>query len=111
MHVFVIQRDLGSFDFTPCHAIASRGGGSSSNATAQVAVSPAAGTDFTRTSSNCAALLGEVALRLTEHSHRVGSDGAAWTPFADGAKKAGEAWEGGKMDDVVVVLGFVVEGK
>jgi hypothetical protein len=57
---------------------------------------------------NCASLLESVATSLTQRSHAIGDNPTAVTPFATAAKKAGENWDGGKMDDVVVVLGLVV---
>jgi hypothetical protein len=40
-------------------------------------------------------------------AHRVGADPRAKTPFAEGARRAGQRFEGGKLDDATVVVALV----
>ena len=60
----------------------------------------------------CKGLLESIAVELAVRSHAVGEDPRARSPspFAVHARAARQIWRGGKMDDVVVVLGLVVEG-
>ena len=101
-----VQRVLGRYDFTPCGLTGVMGDGTiaGGTSTAQVA-------DFANTTmkNSCSTLLEEIASQLTAKSHAVGNSLHARSPFAINAKKAGYNWDGGKLDDVVVVLALVVD--
>ena len=49
----------------------------------------------------------EVAKKLSEiaHSHALKTQGD--TPFAVGARELGKHWDGGKMDDITVLVAYV----
>jgi len=46
----------------------------------------------------------DLAQSLAEEAHRVGADPDAYSPFQEGARKAGQTWQGGKLDDVTVIV-------
>jgi len=41
---------------------------------------------------------------LAAEATRIGLDSTAETPFAEGARKSGQYWRGGKLDDVTVIV-------
>jgi protein phosphatase PTC7 len=45
-----------------------------------------------------------MAQRLARDAHSAARDRSRHTPFAEAAKKAGQFWEGGKMDDISVIV-------
>ena len=81
--------------------------GNGTNNFTEAVVSAAAGSNGN--AEGCAAFLASVAAQLAVRSHAVGSDPQASSPFAVHAREAGHRWDGGKMDDVVVVLALVVD--
>ncbi len=50
---------------------------------------------------------GELAQKLAEAASRVASDGEAQTPFQEAARNAGQVWQGGKLDDITVLVATV----
>lgn len=105
-----VQRVLGQFDFRPC-GLPAHGGAASDAKTGNVSTSTLSSTgDIASLSETaCATLLGGIAAQLAVKSHAVGENTRASSPFAVHAQEAGHRWHGGKMDDVVVVLGLVVK--
>ena len=46
---------------------------------------------------------------MAAQAQRRGQDGTAWSPFMHGALQKGFAYQGGKLDDVTVIVGYVVD--
>lgn len=44
---------------------------------------------------------------IAEEASRAANDPNAETPFAEGAQKAGQSWQGGKLDDITVIIARV----
>jgi len=55
----------------------------------------------------CLAQLRAMSAAIAFAAHRVGADPRAKTPFAEGARRAGQRFEGGKLDDATVVVALV----
>lgn len=48
-----------------------------------------------------------IAKRVAQVAHEVASRGDGYTPFQDGAQKAGQFWRGGKLDDITVLAAII----
>lgn len=48
-----------------------------------------------------------MAKRVADAASEVARNGEAYTPFQDGAFKAGQLWKGGKLDDITVIVAIV----
>jgi hypothetical protein len=55
----------------------------------------------------CLAQLRAMSAAIAFTAQRVGADPRARTPFSEGARKAGQRFEGGKLDDATVVVALV----
>lgn len=49
----------------------------------------------------------ELSRRIAEEAHRIAADPAASTPFQEGARKNGQLWKGGKLDDITVLVAVI----
>lgn len=48
-----------------------------------------------------------IAKRVADASSEIAQNGDAFTPFQDGALKAGQLWKGGKLDDITVLAAII----
>lgn len=79
-----------------------------SRAILNVADNPVTGTELAEREKACKVILRYIASTLSLHSQRVGKDSKAKSPFSVNAARHGLRFEGGKLDDVMVVVGMVV---
>jgi len=49
----------------------------------------------------------DLAARIAEEASRIANDNTLLTPFQEGARKNGQLWRGGKLDDITVVCAQV----
>jgi len=49
----------------------------------------------------------QMSRRVADEAHRIATDPAAMTPFEEGARKNGQIWKGGKLDDITVLVAQV----
>ena len=99
-----VQRVLGRHSFAACGLPNVRGDGGLNTTDATINAEGEKAPE-----EGCKGLLESIAVELAVRSHAVGEDPRAKSPFAFHARAASHSWRGGKMDDVVVVLGLVVE--